>query len=369
MHHTDAKETTANTRKALTLGAMLLASMQLGCNHYNAINFVTNTQFGAKIGVNAEKIPEIQIGYNRQEAARIPVYLMTTKDEVSASTPTINALLSQASAKLEAAKARPWGQTNVDNIVVAQRIITEAARLDKGSSTNSAASFLLREIQIAASKLPLDPAPARAAPATELELVCQMIQAEMVKPAFYAEFREQAKFIGIRDDQSARDAYSVLGTFSGNMSSSSTTGAGPEANLKGGIAQYFATGIAAQLLAEKGGAALVSTAPTAKPPGDIDPEQVERIKKETLVKMRDAEAVASFVWKDTAAANAPNTDERKVSLTAAFQGVKIDDDTPQTRETALTYYAQFSDQVSLTRNLANDFSAEDLALMVSNVNH
>lgn len=50
-------------------------AVAVGCKHGNAINFVTNTQFGLKVGVNAEKIPEVQIGYNRQEAARIPVYL------------------------------------------------------------------------------------------------------------------------------------------------------------------------------------------------------------------------------------------------------------------------------------------------------
>lgn len=52
----------------------------------------------------------------------------------------------------------------------------------------------------------------------------------------------------------AEDTYSVLATFSGNMSA---TAQSPEA--KGSLAQYFATGIAARLLAQYGGAAVVNT--------------------------------------------------------------------------------------------------------------
>ncbi|WP_439890925.1 hypothetical protein ACS7SF_17480 [Ralstonia sp. 25C] len=52
----------------------------------------------------------------------------------------------------------------------------------------------------------------------------------------------------------AQDTYSVLATFSGNMSA---TAQNPEA--KGSLAQYFATGIAARLLAQYGGAAVVNT--------------------------------------------------------------------------------------------------------------
>ena len=53
----------------------------------------------------------------------------------------------------------------------------------------------------------------------------------------------------------AQDTYSVLATFSGNMSA---TAQNPEA--KGSLAQYFATGLAARLLAQYGGAAVVNTA-------------------------------------------------------------------------------------------------------------
>jgi hypothetical protein len=59
----------------------------------------------------------------------------------------------------------------------------------------------------------------------------------------------------------SKDAYSVLATFDGSSggSSGSTNGAG--ASLS--VAQYFATGNAAVLLASKGGAAAVGGAPAA----------------------------------------------------------------------------------------------------------
>ena len=60
----------------------------------------------------------------------------------------------------------------------------------------------------------------------------------------------------------AIDTYSVLATFSGDMS-----GSGKTVEAKGSIAQYFATGFAARLLAQNGGAAAVSAG--AKSPGEV----------------------------------------------------------------------------------------------------
>lgn len=53
----------------------------------------------------------------------------------------------------------------------------------------------------------------------------------------------------------AQDSYSVLASFGAEFSANAS--AAPEAS--GGLAQYFATGMAAQILALKGGAALVAT--------------------------------------------------------------------------------------------------------------
>jgi hypothetical protein len=55
----------------------------------------------------------------------------------------------------------------------------------------------------------------------------------------------------------------VLATFGGTFGASTSTNPGPTAAANAGIAQYFATGLAARILADRGGAQLVSTAATS----------------------------------------------------------------------------------------------------------
>lgn len=68
----------------------------------------------------------------------------------------------------------------------------------------------------------------------------------------------------------ARDSYSVLASFG----TSGTVDAGTGSKVGGDIAQYFSTGVAAQILAAKGGAALVgiSDAATASAEQDVSEE-------------------------------------------------------------------------------------------------
>ena len=65
--------------------------------------------------------------------------------------------------------------------------------------------------------------------------------------------------LGVREG--ARDSYSVLASFGGHFSASANKTDGATAG--GGVSQYFATGMAAQLLALNGGAAVVSSGPAA----------------------------------------------------------------------------------------------------------
>jgi hypothetical protein len=58
----------------------------------------------------------------------------------------------------------------------------------------------------------------------------------------------------------ATDSYSVLASFGANFDGAVK---GSDTKLKGGLAQYFATGMAAQLLAATGGAAVVATGEAA----------------------------------------------------------------------------------------------------------
>lgn len=62
-------------------------------------------------------------------------------------------------------------------------------------------------------------------------------------------------FIGTDKDRN-RDTYSVLASFGANAGGSAQSGS---VNGNGQIAQYFATGLAARLLAQSGGAGLVNT--------------------------------------------------------------------------------------------------------------
>jgi hypothetical protein len=77
------------------------------------------------------------------------------------------------------------------------------------------------------------------------------------------------------------DTYSTLASFGANFDSGTNNGG---ATAKGGIASYFATGIAAQLLAAKGGAALVSS---QQP--DADPAAVAQ----EIVKLKAAQTTAA----------------------------------------------------------------------------
>lgn len=72
-----------------------------------------------------------------------------------------------------------------------------------------------------------------------------------------------------KKDGEKTDTYSVLAsfgaTFGGSADTAPTDGTTPKASAKvtGGLAQFFATGIAAQKLADRGGASLVSVQPAA----------------------------------------------------------------------------------------------------------
>lgn len=65
------------------------------------------------------------------------------------------------------------------------------------------------------------------------------------------------KFVGTDKDKQD-DTYSVLASF-GTKLSGGVDAQGKDARVKGEIAQYFATGLAARLLAQSGGAGLVNT--------------------------------------------------------------------------------------------------------------
>ncbi|MFZ6818375.1 hypothetical protein [Undibacterium sp. Ji22W] len=66
------------------------------------------------------------------------------------------------------------------------------------------------------------------------------------------------KFTGVDNQGNKTDTYSVLASFGATFGGGSEAGSNARVNAKGGLAQFFATGIAAQNLATSGGARLVS---------------------------------------------------------------------------------------------------------------
>lgn len=289
------------------LALLLVSLLGTGCKHGNAINFVTSTQFGLKVGVNAEKIPEVQIGYNRQEAARVPVYLekqggTNGSDNLPAAPVSVSSILAQAKMALQKGTA-------ADDIVAAG-LIASAVKMGQSGDGES----ILVVISEKAKESPLD--------AAKRGVLQGLIEAEIQKPAAMSAFYEKAKYVGKRNGPWAEDAYSVLGTFSGAGTASAS--GGTNGNLT--IAQYFATGVAAQILAEKGGAAVVN--PNAKPASDSgDPKAAFEAGKKQGEKQRDVlERAAKFILDQGTDGAAQRKERAKKALAGIeIEGESLDD--------------------------------------------
>lgn len=85
--------------------------------------------------------------------------------------------------------------------------------------------------------------------------------------------------------ENAVDTYSVLATFSGQAKGGAGD-ASKDTQVGGSLAQYFATGFAARLLAEEGGAALVNTA--SAPAQAIQVREEVRLRNAATIRTQDA---------------------------------------------------------------------------------
>lgn len=145
--------------------------------HSNMVLFGTNTSVGLRIGASAANVPEIQLGYSRQEAVALPVVANTT-----------NA-----------------GSANGQNDLLQPCDLTSDVRVTGG-------------------RFAVHP--------------CSLVAV----------------------NGGAMDSYSVLASFGANFDAS----AGSSTTAKGGLAQYFSTGMAAQILALTGGASVVAVGEAAR---------------------------------------------------------------------------------------------------------
>lgn len=164
---------------ALGVAGVALVSLS-GCvqmtRHSNTMVFGTSTTVGVKAGQNANQVPELIIGYDRQEAVIMPLLANTTEGS--------SGLLS-----------------------------------------------------------PCDPVDGKDGGSPP----------ETIHPC---------KFVGARSSQEGvdiQDSYSVLASFGAQIEGSAKDTRGAV-----GLAQYFATGVAAQVLAATGGAAVVAVGDAAK---------------------------------------------------------------------------------------------------------
>jgi len=89
------------------------------------------------------------------------------------------------------------------------------------------------------------------------------------------------------------DTYSVLASFGAEFDSQAGAG---EAKAGGGLAQYFATGMAARILAERGGANLVRTNTV----DDIPPDVRARAAELVAQVLNDTDEVVAFVSENDA---------------------------------------------------------------------
>lgn len=234
----------------------------VGCAGDKRIIFVTNTQVGARVGVDSRQIPEIVVGYNRQEAALVPIYLGGDEKGNGTFNPEYASLIEDARKRVVEARdanydATSWPATGKKNVADVQ---ADLQQLADDAAKNKSSSLLLTKARDEAKRLA---GSATAPKSSDYSKLLGYIDAELRRPYAAVQFDKEAKALGRYNSKTGDrvDALSVIGTFSG---SGTGTSGGGQAQAKGSIAQYFATGMAAQLLAQEGGAAAISSSPNAK---------------------------------------------------------------------------------------------------------
>jgi hypothetical protein len=176
----------------LMLG-MMAASLLGGCTqmtrHSNMMIFGTNTVVGLRAGTTSTSVPEVALGYARQEAVVLPLVANVVTDR---------------------------------NSPVAKRDHLEPCNLT--------------------AKLEPDPA------------LLNDGRGYRIHPCSLVAWKD-----------GAQDSYSVLASFGGTFRGSGESGS---REAEGGVAQYFSTGMAAQILALNAGAAAVASGIAARSAAD-----------------------------------------------------------------------------------------------------
>ncbi len=298
------KTTKTTPRKAFGLLLTAVAAVAVtGCKHYDALVFASNKQVGVKVGVDSKQIPEVSVGFNSQDFALVPVYKAGVHDGLSGNHPVVAGVLRQAVKSLETAQGSfdtnaKMTASGKDALQLADELIAVAIHESgtKGKTAYEDVDRLLQQLKKRSGQLIADAdSKGQGELENQIALLRQLIEVEVQKPTFIAEFKDNLKYVGEETGPNNRkDAYSVFGSFRGRGSASSTTGTGPEAKFEGGLAQFFATGVAAQILAQEGGAAAINT--RVKPAAQVRAEaEVAAIEKRMV---SDLETVMDFVTRN-----------------------------------------------------------------------
>ncbi len=191
---------------AMTIAAFSLGGCAQATRHSNTMIFGTNTTVGFKVGQNVSQAPEIMLAYDRQEAVIMPL-LANTGERLGG-----DGLLSPCTPAGDATRNAP---------------AATGRNLQSGAITET----LIAGADLGDGKL------------------------AGIHPCSFVGYRVQDGKVFVQD------SYSVLASFGADFGGQVDAA---EVGANAGLAQYFATGIAAQLLAVKGGAALVATGAAAR---------------------------------------------------------------------------------------------------------
>lgn len=252
-------------RQPLLICSVSLASLFAGgCvpAHKNALMFGTNTQVGVKVGVDERQIPTVIVGYNRQEAALVP--LLTSSEGTYASANGLALYIEVAQEQLQESHKQAA-------LAVAEPDPAKKSAAEKRADDlyKDALGYLTNGFATTPPAAGTDgalPPPIKILKTKSAKLSTYTLEnAETLRRDCEVALRQLSghsdKYMAKVKGDYREDAYSVLGTFSGSGTGKSKSGAGSEAELSGQIAQYFATGIAAQNLSLR--ASAVSSSPAA----------------------------------------------------------------------------------------------------------
>ncbi|MFH1500017.1 MAG: hypothetical protein ABII82_19580 [Verrucomicrobiota bacterium] len=328
--------------------------MLTGCQHHDAIVFATNTQIGARIGVGVQQVPEIQVGFNRQEGALVPLYLATPDDRAGEHHPVISGQLIEARDRLSKAAETPadrWTDEGLQSLKNAAAIIAAATEFNRDQNGNTVSS-LLTVIHDKATELVADAQTTK--PAVEhFAVIDSLINTEINKPALLAQFDASAKYIGKETGSSREDAYSVIAILDAGGSAKARRGELQQTEASGRVAQYFATGVAAQKLASQGPGVVGGTT-------TVTIQQLEKARKQGIIDAASLDTAASHIWGQ----EADNAQQRTARATTVLNDVDLGGEKP---EDAAAHLGGQASKQSLRKALEIYNTPTDTARMLLNI--